>query len=97
MAPFEKEWKRHRGNVDEWEKSKSEKAEGETYYGVVTEETEGKCLTEWFMMALVGERRGDEGKRQTKLERGRRRERREHLVPCLGQDREESCDTTRCL
>lgn len=90
MAPFEKEWKRHRGNVDEWEKSKSEKAEGETHDGVVTEETEGKCPAEWFMMILAGEQHDDEGKRHIKLERGRRRERKEHWVPRRGQEREDS-------
>lgn len=49
----------------------------------------GKCLTRWFM--TVGERGDDddEGKRQTKLQRGRRRERKRHLVPQQGHEKEQ--------
>lgn len=54
----------------------------------MTEETRGNYLTEWFM--TLGERGDDEGKRQTELERGRRTEGKEHLVPQQGQEKESS-------
>lgn len=65
------------------------KGKEETYDGVVTEETGGKYPTEWFM--TVGEWDDDEGKRQNKLKRGRRRrEGNEHWMPQQGQEREQS-------